>query len=139
MGELNFMAPVNAEVSHLYGEQRSKRSHKGIDFASPKGMSVNASERGKVKRASFHERKEAGKGSYGNVVIIDHTPNANKNERHIYTLYAHLESLSVDTDHEVKKGTIIGTSGNTGTVEYYRAKDKGYSNEVGGFHLHFEL
>lgn len=140
MGELKFITPVENEISHPYGEQRRNRSHKGMDYASPNGTAVHASEIGRVIRASFHDRKEVGKGSYGNVIVVDHTPNAEKNERHVYTLYAHLEGMSVGEGHEVEKDEIIGTSGNTGTVEYFRAKDKGYSTDkAGGFHLHFEV
>jgi len=140
MGELIFKKPVGDRVSHPYGEPRHNGTHRGIDYESHKGTPVKAGEKGKVIRASFNERKEKGKGSYGNVVIIDHTPNAGKNERHIYTLYAHLDTMYAGPGQKVKKGGVIGASGNTGTVEYFRAKDTGKSTDkAGGFHLHFEV
>jgi murein DD-endopeptidase MepM/ murein hydrolase activator NlpD len=150
MGELIFEPPVKNPASHPYGEKRQKGPHQGIDYASPKGTPVKASERGMVVRAAINPQKvvkEMGKdgkmiekvlGRYGRVVIIDHTPNADKDERHIYTLYAHLDVMNVRSGEEVKKGQVIGRSGNTGKREEYEYRKKKRKKE-GGFHLHFEV
>jgi murein DD-endopeptidase MepM/ murein hydrolase activator NlpD len=57
-------------------------------------------------------------GSYGNAIIIKH-------DSEFKTLYAHLSWVSVRTGQQVKRGYVIGTSGNTG-----------FST---GPHLHFEV
>lgn len=60
----------------------------------------------------------AGNASYGNFVKIKH-PNG------YFTLYAHLDSVSVKTGQNVSKGQTIGFMGNTGNSY--------------GAHLHFEV
>lgn len=129
MGVLNFRRPVDNGISDVYGKPRKDgRTHYGIDYDSPEGTEVHASERGKVVRASFVPKE----GNYGFTVIIDHTPFADDNERHIYTLYAHLSSLNVSYGDIVSQGQGIGLSGNTGTASFYR-------NTGRQFHLHFEV
>ncbi|MBI1911207.1 MAG: M23 family metallopeptidase [Deltaproteobacteria bacterium] len=78
-------------------------------------------------------------GNYGFTVIIDHTPEAGDNERHIYTLYAHLSSLSVSCGDIVSQEQAIGRSGNTGTKEFYRNQFRKKTNTGRGCHLHFEV
>ncbi len=123
MGDLYFERPVNYPVSDPYGSRGG--THYGIDYAAPKGSSVMASERGRVVRAADHPKSETRKRVYGNVIVIDHAPDAGKYERHIYTLYAHLDWMSVRAGDIVKKGEPIGASGNTGMST--------------GPHLHFEV
>lgn len=131
MGELIFKEPVSAPMGDGYGDRRGGK-HYGIDYQTPIGTMVKTSERGQVVRASFNERKTNNGGSYGFVVIIDHTPYAKKSERHLYTLYAHLHEINVHAGQEVVLGQPIGASGNTGTKEFY-------ANKLGGRHLHFEI
>lgn len=57
-------------------------------------------------------------GSYGNAIIIKH-------DSQFKTLYAHLSRVSVRTGQQVKRGSVIAISGNTG-----------FST---GPHLHFEV
>ena len=129
MGELNFKRPVDNGIRDVFGSVREGgRTHYGIDYDSPEGTEVHASERGKVVRASF----VSGDGNYGFTVIIDHTPNAEDNERHIYTLYAHLSSLIVSYGDIVGLGQAIALSGNTGTKSFYK-------NSRRQSHLHFEV
>lgn len=129
MGKLKFMQPVTNERKDWFGAHRQNgRTHYGIDYGSPEGTEVHASERGKVERASFVPKN----GNYGLTVIIDHTPFAGDNERHIYTLYAHLSSLNVSCGDIVSNGQVIGLSGNTGTKSFYK-------NKHAQFHLHFEI
>ncbi|NIR16565.1 MAG: M23 family metallopeptidase, partial [Desulfobacterales bacterium] len=77
---------------------------------------------------------------YGETVVINHTPMAGPTERHMYTLSAHLNARKVHTGQKVEKGKVIGTSGNSGTREFYIGKKKGTERgKEGGFHLHFEV
>lgn len=89
------------------------RSHKGVDYAAPRGTPVRASGDGKVV---FKGKK----GGYGNVVILKHG--------NIYsTLYAHLSNFNrkVYVGGNVKQGQVIGYVGSTGLAS--------------GPHLHYEF
>lgn len=121
MGKLKFNRPVRNDVSDPYGSRGG--THHGIDYASKKGTEVRASERGLVVRAALNPKTEERRRAYGNV--IDHTPMAKKDQRHIYTLYAHLDRMDVSAGDIVHKGQPIGASGDTGMSR--------------GEHLHFEL
>ena len=126
MGKLKFNRPVRNDVSDPYGSRGG--THHGIDYASPKGTEVRASERGLVVRAADNPKTEKRRRAYGNVIVIYHNPvelEPGKKKRHIYTLYAHLDSMSVSAGDIVHKGQVIGASGDTGMSR--------------GEHLHFEL
>src|SRR3972149_6532468 len=137
MGILNFRVPLDSlnRISSPYGyrervfKDKGKmrdpfaspyRFHGGIDYAVGVGNSVKAGERGRIIRASWHEK-------LGELVIIDHTPYAEKGKKHIYTMYGHLDNKSykVKPGDMVEKGKVIGLSGNTGHST--------------GPHLHFSL
>lgn len=137
MGELKFEPPVKNLISHPYHEKRGDNGrHHGVDYASPIDTPVKASEGGVVRRASPNH------GGYGEVVVIDHTPNAKKNERHIYTLYAHLQEYApkIKPKKNVEKGDPLGKSGNTGTKEWNFMRERGYYRDARrGYHLHFEV
>ena len=85
--------------------------HTGIDYGCPKGTEILASADGTVMAAGWDLT------GYGFCVILRH-PDGRA------TLYAHLDSISVDRYAEVKQGEVIGISGATGKVT--------------GPHLHFE-
>jgi len=85
--------------------------HKGIDFSTPKGTSVFASNAGVVVRAGW------GSG-YGYVVYIDHSDGRE-------TRYGHLSKILVKVGQTVAQGEKIALSGNTGVST--------------GPHLHFEI
>jgi murein DD-endopeptidase MepM/ murein hydrolase activator NlpD len=125
MGELNFGVPLDSydRISSPYGDRihpitKKRKFHSGIDYKVDTGTSVRASERGRVVRASDHEK-------LGKLIIIDHTPNAGKGTRYLYTMYAHLSGYEVAAGDDVKKGNAIGRSGNTGHST--------------GPHLHFSI
>ncbi|MEV6332387.1 M23 family metallopeptidase [Streptomyces sp. NPDC051909] len=84
--------------------------HTGIDFAVPVGTPVSAVADGSVVSAGWQ-------GAYGNAVIVQNTDG-------IYTLYAHLSSVSVSQGQAVDGGQVLGYSGSTGNST--------------GPHLHFE-
>ncbi len=89
--------------------------YNGIDFGAPIGTPVYASLDGVV---TLVRGGNGWNGGYGNYVVIKHNNG-------IQTLYAHLDSFSVNTGQYVEKGEIIGKSGNTGRST--------------GPHLHFEV
>ena len=110
--------PVNKEsrLTSGYGYRKDpftgKRAfHGGIDLAVPENTEVVSCGSGKIVKAG-HNRTN------GNFIIIDH---GNKYKSY----YGHLSQLLVKKDDEVKKGQIIGLSGNTGMST--------------GPHLHFQI
>jgi len=86
--------------------------HEGIDFTCNVGTPIYATGNGKVIVAEYNYT------GYGNQVIIDHGFNYK-------TRYAHLSKIKVRVGQEVKRGEIIGYSGNTGKSI--------------GPHLHYEV
>ncbi len=78
-----------------------RRPHNGIDFSLPKGTPVYATADGVVKvvKSSF--------SGYGKRIDIDHGFGYK-------TRYAHLDMFNVKKGQKVKRGDIIGYSGNSG-------------------------
>ena len=85
--------------------------HKGIDWATPVGTAVMASNGGVVTRAGW------GSG-YGYVIYIQHSDGRE-------TRYGHLSKILVKVGQSVKQGEKIALSGNTGVST--------------GAHVHFEI
>ncbi len=126
--------PVDADANMnggKFGDPRNHGPHQGQDFKAPLGATVMASEDGIVVYSGTR-KGSAIKTNYGDTIVIDHTPEAGRNERHIYTLYAHLDKRNVYGGYEARKGEAIGISGNSGMMAYYK-------NLKQGFHLHFEV
>ena len=101
----------------LPGARKSQglHGHNGIDLAGPAiGTPVLSAAKGTVILAKFGGYN----GGYGNYVIVSH-PNGTQ------TLYAHLNSVSVERGQVVSQGQKLGGMGNTG---------RSY-----GKHLHFEV
>jgi len=101
----SFAAPVNAEISGVFGVERvfngtAQSTHQGLDYRVPSGTEVAAVNSGRVilARPMFFE---------GNWVVIDHGQG-------LLTLYLHLSKFSVKEGDEVSKGQPIGLSGGTG-------------------------
>lgn len=90
--------------------------HYGVDLAALKGTTVRAASGGVVIQSCWYK-------GYGNCITIAHN-------RKYRTRYAHLNTRKVSVGQKVKKGTIIGTVGDTGFV---RKVGKDAS------HLHFEV
>ncbi|WP_224983506.1 M23 family metallopeptidase [Geomonas agri] len=96
--------------SYFYkGKQVDEQYHLGIDLASLAHSKVPAANSGHVVWAEDL-------GIYGQCVIIDHGMG-------LQTLYGHLSRIAVKEGDQVKKGDIIGDTGDTGLA--------------GGDHLHF--
>jgi Peptidase family M23 len=103
----SFQLPVEKEISSRFGNRRVfngrlKSYHNGLDFRSPKGTPVYASNSGVVKLAKnlFYS---------GNAVLIDHGTG-------IFTIYAHLSKIKTAVGRRIEKGQLIGLSGATGRV-----------------------
>ena len=107
------------EINQAYGVN----GHLGIDIVG-KGYTLDAilahSEGTVVMTQTGHRNNpgSSGNASYGNMVKISHSDGC-------FTLYAHLDSVYVQSGQKVAKGQEIGYMGNTG-------------NSYGG-HLHFEV
>ncbi len=105
-----FSRPTRGRLTSAFG-MRGGRQHTGIDIAAPRGTPILAADAGRV---SFSGRK----GSYGNLVIIDH-------ENGYQTYYAHNSRNLVGRGKRVYKGQKIAEMGSTGRST--------------GSHLHFEV
>lgn len=108
--------PVPGKVIESYGRKIHPKYHtetfnKGIDIGARKGASVKAIASGTVAFADWFS-------GYGKLVILDHGDG-------FYSLYAHLNTISVSQGGTVSQGTVIGSVGNTGSIKEP--------------HLHFEI
>ena len=111
--------PINgARLSSRYGKRRHPvlgyvKTHKGVDFAAPRGTPIMAAGVGVVERANRY-------GSFGNYVRIRHSDGYK-------TAYAHLKSFArgIKSGTRVRQGQIIGYVGTTGRST--------------GPHLHYEV
>lgn len=92
----------------IYG---TTKFHEGMDFACDVGTPVYATGDGKVTTATWHS-------GYGQHIDISHGYGYT-------TRYAHLSKLAVKPGQQVKRGDLIGYSGNTGKST--------------GPHLHYEV
>lgn len=105
--------PVDGGVtSSCFGDDTDRSGpHIGHDWAVEVGTKVQASQNGVVEKAYYSD-------SYGYNVLINH-------KNGLKTRYAHMSKLYVKKGELVKKGEVIGLSGNTG--------------DSTGPHLHFEV
>lgn len=115
-GNLNGLAlaiPVNGTVSSRFGSRGSSRSssHTGVDVCTSSGTGIRPVATGTVVYAGY-------KGSYGNLVIIDHGNG-------VQSYYAHCSALYVGAGQQVAPGSIIAAVGSTGNST--------------GPHLHLEI
>src|ERR1700730_4099047 len=81
---------------------KANSPHGGVDFPAPAGTPVYAAQRGRVVLAEPLYFS-------GNTVIVDHGLG-------LYTLYAHFESIAVQTGDLVDTGALLGKVGATGRV-----------------------
>lgn len=88
------------------------RWHFGQDFSCPYGTQVYATANGKVTVAGWNS------DGFGNHVIIDHGYG-------FQSIYGHLSKIEVPVGLNVKRGDLIGLSGNSGTSS--------------GPHLHYQV
>lgn len=115
-GSLNGLAlavPVNGSISSRFGSRSGSRSsvHTGLDISTSLGTGIRPIAPGIVTYAAY-------KGSYGNLIIIDHGNG-------VQSYYAHCNSLYVSSGQTVDTNTTIGAVGSTGNST--------------GPHLHLEI
>ena len=105
-------------------------SHGGIDFgvwygealvAVMSGTVVYAYDEGDIPTSDL-------RWTYGTYVVVEH-------DNGTRSYYAHMSSRTVSVGDTVKKGEIVGYSGNTGRV----SPSPTASNPLAGTHLHFEI
>lgn len=116
--------PANTSVDPSYryastaGRQRD--THHGVEFVNRFGTPVHAAEEGTVLFAGPDSQAvySPWPNYYGNVVVLQH-------RGELYTLYAHLSKVLVETGQAVHAGDAIGEVGQTGVAI--------------GSHLHFEV
>lgn len=101
----------NFNPSRLHPVLKTKRPHRGIDYAAPTGTPVWASGAGRVIESGYSKAN-------GNYVFIQHGGN-------IQTKYIHLHKRYVKKGDKVKQKQRIGSVGSTGLAT--------------GPHLHYEF
>ncbi len=98
--------------NYLYqGKKIDQQVHLGYDLAVTQHVGVEASNDGRVIYA-------APLGIYGNCVVLDHGYG-------LQTIYGHLSEIAVHEGDMVKRGQVLGKSGQTGLA--------------GGDHIHFSM
>lgn len=111
--------PIRSErITDRYGSRihpvlKKRQMHHGIDFKAAIGTPVYATADGVIEYSGFH--KQSG---YGKLVIVQHNFG-------FKTYYGHMKSLKVKGRTFVRKGQLLGYSGNTGIST--------------GPHLHYEV
>ena len=98
--------------NYIYkGNKIDQQVHLGYDLAATQHVGVEASNDGRVVYA-------APLGIYGNCIVVDHGYG-------LQTIYGHLSQIDVHEGDMVKRGQVMGTSGQTGMA--------------GGDHIHFAM
>lgn len=117
----------NVEPSYRYGTtQNGERiPHEGVEFYALFGSPVLAAQDGVVLYAGNDEKNQWGRFTnfYGNLIIVKHT--LSTFSQPVFTLYAHLSEILVNTGDSVQAGEKIGEVGASGSAM--------------GSHLHFEV
>jgi hypothetical protein len=113
-------SPFGERTHPVTGEEGS--FHTGIDMGLPSGTPVSSSTDGVVKKVSYPKPTDPESSKNAGIYVeiessVSDMPGT--------TRYLHLENALVTTGQTVKKGQIIGLSGNTGRST--------------GPHLHYEL
>ena len=109
------MKPIKSGVvTFAYGRKyRSGAIHKGIDYRAKVGTPVYACVAGTVVHAGRHAYRKGWGVSFGIHVIVDNVRFPDKSAG-LWAGYCHLSKVNVKTGQKVKRGDVIGLSGNTG-------------------------
>ena len=97
------------EIHPVFG---TPRMHYGQDFSVPYGTDVYATGDGTVIESGWNS------GGFGNYIVIDHGYG-------LQSTYGHLSQIRITKGMNIKRGDLIGLSGNTGTSS--------------GPHLHYQI
>jgi Membrane proteins related to metalloendopeptidases len=127
-GHFIFQRPIHlpandlVDETYLYGStaKGTREPHHGVEFPNRSGTPVYAAANGTVVFAGPDVAAiySPWPNFYGNLVVLQHKDN-------LFTLYAHLSKIDVETNGVVGVGTKIGEVGRTGVAV--------------GSHLHFEV
>jgi murein DD-endopeptidase MepM/ murein hydrolase activator NlpD len=102
-GAPSFRWPVRGRVIAGFGAKPNGQQNDGINLAVPEGTAVRASDDGVVAYAG-NELK-----GYGNLILVRHANG-------FVTAYAHASEIMVKRNDPVRRGQVIGKSGQSGTV-----------------------
>lgn len=113
---INMISPLSGTITSNYGARDQifegvTSYHTGIDIATKKGVEIKSSTEGKVVKVQENDKY------YGNNVLIE--------TNGVRFKYAHMDSIKVKLNDQVKQGDIVGYVGSTGMST--------------GPHLHFEI
>ncbi|MBQ8403557.1 MAG: peptidoglycan DD-metalloendopeptidase family protein [Clostridia bacterium] len=116
---------VDYKLTQSFG---GANNHRGLDFAVYYGDPIIATMDGTVIEAydAGYFSKNNILWTYGTYVVIQH-------DNGFRTYYAHLSRRTVKKGDKVKKGEVIGASGNTGRLNTTA------TGPYAGTHLHFEI
>ena len=108
--------PTRGKILHPFGQYKNPKLkttlvNNGIDIKAPKGTNIHCVFSGVVSLITYM-------GGFGNTVIVDHNNG-------YYTVYAHLDEIAVKKFQILQAGSVIGTVGDSGSLE--------------GAKLHFEI
>ena len=98
-----FMKPIGGKVISRFGAKKSGLHNDGINIAAARGTPVKSAENGVVVYAG-----NALKGS-GNLILVRH-------DKQWMSAYAHLDSIGVRKGQVLRRGSVIGKVGSTGSV-----------------------
>ena len=107
----NLLAPAGRPVEGGQLTQGFHSAHNGLDFGVPIGTPVASTMDGTVIYSGWNDQ------GYGNLMIVESGP--------YRTYYAHLSETLLPVGEQVRAGTVIARSGNTGNST--------------GPHLHYEI
>jgi murein DD-endopeptidase MepM/ murein hydrolase activator NlpD len=99
-----FIWPLKGEIVSGFGPKAGGLHNDGINIAAAEGTPVKASAAGTVAYAGDDLK------GFGNLVLIRHSDGW-------ITAYAHLASMTVSKGEEVNAAQVIGTVGQTGSVD----------------------
>lgn len=107
-------------TNNAFGMVRNggSKAHQGWDLYAPPGTPCYAIAEGEVVDAFYN-------GAYGNSVVLRFTHGGQV----LYAMYCHLSVMAV-RQGLVKRGDLLGLTGNTGNAASMRGEDQ---------HLHFEM
>jgi murein DD-endopeptidase MepM/ murein hydrolase activator NlpD len=95
--------PVHGKIVERFGRQSNGERNDGITIAVPQDTPIRSADDGVVIYAGSGLKK------FGNLVLVRHANG-------YVTTYAHARELDVKRDDQIKRGEVIGKSGQTGGV-----------------------
>lgn len=110
---ISLARPISGVITARFGVVSRVRSsaHTGLDISASKGTPIGAAAAGTISFAGY-------KGSYGNMIVVNHGNG-------VQTYYCHCNSLNASVGQSVAQGQTIATVGSTGNST--------------GPHLHLEV